>query len=237
MEEPGMRIACIMHVPFEGPAAVAEWAAERGHQLVRVQASRGAFPSVSDFDLLVVLGGPMSTGDTLRHPWLVAEKEFIGRCVDEGVMTLGICLGSQLLAEAIGGSVRKSSEPEIGWYPVTLAPAATDAPYFSGWPREFVAGHWHGDTFDLPEGVGSCASSELTANQAFVARGGRAVGLQFHLEWTPEALRALTLADPEDLATPGRWVMASDALLGDPERFAANRALLFRLLDRMEESA
>ena len=232
-----MRIACLMHVPFEGPGAIAEWAAERGHQLVRVQASRGAFPALSEFDVLVVLGGPMSTGDVLRHPWLAAEKEFIGRCLDGGVMTLGICLGAQLLAEAIGGSVHAGTEPEIGWYPVTLGPAAVDVPYFSGWPRDFVAGHWHGDTFDLPEGVESCASSELTVNQAFVARDGRVVGLQFHLEWTPDALRALTLADPEDLAVPGHWVTGAEALLADPEPFATDRALLFRLLDRMEESA
>lgn len=232
-----MRIACVMHVPFEGPGAISEWAAARGNQLVRVDASRGAFPALSEFDFLIVLGGPMSTGDVLRHPWLVAEKEFISRCIEEGVPTLGICLGSQLLAEAVGGTVHPGTEPEIGWYPVTFGPAAVHVPYFAGWPTTFVAGHWHGDTFDLPEGVEVVASSELTANQAFVACDGRVVGLQFHLEWTPDALRALTLADPEDIAFPGRWVMGAGALLADPERFAVNRALLFRLLDRMEESA
>ncbi|HEY5548416.1 MAG TPA: type 1 glutamine amidotransferase [Coriobacteriia bacterium] len=232
-----MRIACVMHVPFEGPGAIAEWAAARGHQLVRVDAPRGAFPTLSEFDLLVVLGGPMSTGDVLRHPWLVTEKQFMSRCVEEGVLTVGLCLGSQLLAEAIGGHVHPGTEPEIGWYPVTLGPAAVHVPYFSGWPTTFVAGHWHGDTFDLPDGVESAASSELTANQAFAARDGRVVGLQFHLEWTRDALRALTIADPEDLATPGRWVMGAEALLSDPERFDVNRALLFGMLDRMEELA
>jgi GMP synthase-like glutamine amidotransferase len=232
-----MRIACVMHVPFEGPGAISEWAAARGNELVRVDAPRGAFPALSEFDLVVVLGGPMSTGDVLRHPWLVAEKEFISRCIGEGVLTLGICLGSQLLAEAIGGSVHPGTAPEIGWYPVTLGSAAVHVPYLAGWPATFVAGHWHGDTFDLPEGVESVASSELTANQAFATRDGRVVGLQFHLEWTPDALRALTLADPEDLAVPGRWVMGSEALLADPERFAVNRALLLTMLDRMEELA
>jgi GMP synthase-like glutamine amidotransferase len=232
-----MRITCVMHVPFEGPGAIAEWASARGHELVRVDAPRGAFPGPGETDLLVLLGGPMSAGDVLRHPWLAAERAFLGRCVDTGLLTFGICLGSQLLAEAIGGSVRPGAEPEIGWYPVTMNPAARNNPFLAGWPETFVAGHWHSDTFDLPPGVESSASSELTPNQAFVARGGRVVGVQFHLEWTAASLRALTLAAPEDLARPGRWVMRAEAMLADPDRFAANRVLLFRMLDRMEELA
>ena len=230
-----MRIACVTHVPFEGPGAIAEWAAARGHALARIDAWRGAFPDPTEVDLLVVRGGPMSAGATLRHPWLIEEKAFLGRCVDDGVLSLGICLGAQLLAEAVGGSVHSGTEPEIGWYPVTLRPAASRVPYFAGWPETFVAGHWHGDTFDLPVGLEAAASSELTPNQAFVTPDRRVVGLQFHLEWTVDALRSLTLSDPEDLADPGRWVMAADALLEDPGRFATNRALLFRMLDRMEE--
>lgn len=232
-----MRIACITHVPFEGPGAIAEWASARGHELVRIDAPRGAFPGPGEMDLLVVLGGPMSAGDSLRHPWLVQERSFLERCVDIGVLSFGICLGAQLLAETIGGSVRPGTEPEIGWYPVTMRPAALRNPYLSGWPETFVAGHWHSETFDLPAGVESSASSELTENQAFVARDGRVVGVQFHLEWTAASLRALTLAAPEDLANPGRWVMSAEAMLRDPERFAVSRPLLFRTLDRMEELA
>jgi len=232
-----MRVHCVTHVPFEGPGTIAEWASTRGHELVRIEAPRGVFPDPSEVGMLIVLGGPMSAGDVLRYPWMEAERSFLDRCVEAGVHALGICLGSQLLADVIGGSVRPGAQPEIGWYPVVLKPQALHSPYFSGWPTTFVAGHWHGDTFDLPDGVESAASSELTANQAFAARDGRVVGLQFHLEWTPDALRALTIADPEDLATPGRWVMGAEALLSDPERFDVNRALLFGMLDRMEELA
>ena len=232
-----MRIVCLMHVPFEGPGAIAEWAAARGHSLARVDAWRGEFPDPTEFDLLVVLGGPMSADDTLRHPWLVEEKAFIGRCVAGGVLTLGICLGAQLLAEAVAGSVRRAAEPEIGWFPVSLHPGAFGVPYFSGWPETFIAGHWHGDTFDLPEGTETVASSAITPNQAFVAADGRAVGLQYHLEWTREVLRALTMADPEDLVQRGSWIMTAESLLEDPERFATDRALLYRMLDRMEDLA
>ncbi len=231
-----MRIACISHVPFEGPGAIAEWAAERGHELVRIDAPRAAFGDPDRADLLVVLGGPMSTGDTLRHPWLTVEQAHLARRLEAGALTLGICLGAQLLAEAIGGSVHPA-EPEIGWYPVTFDPDVPRPIYFSGWPDTFVAGHWHADTFELPDGVRAAASSEVTRNQAFVACDGRAVGLQFHPEWTADALRALTLSSPEDLVSPGPSVMTADALLADPERFSAGRALLFRMLDRMEEMA
>lgn len=232
-----MRIACITHVPFEGPGAIVEWASARGHELARIDAPRGAFPGSREMDLLVVLGGPMSAGDTLRHPWLAEERSFLERSVDAGVLSFGICLGAQLMAETIGGSVHPGTEPEIGWYPVTTRSAALHNPYLSGWPETFVAGHWHSDTFDLPAGVESSASSELTENQAFIANGGRVVGVQFHLEWTAASLRALTLAVPEELASTGRWVMSAEAMLRDPERFAASRALLFRTLDRMEELA
>jgi GMP synthase (glutamine-hydrolysing) len=232
-----MRVHCVTHVPFEGPGTIAEWASTRGHELVRIEAPRGVFPDPSEVGMLIVLGGPMSAGDVLRYPWMEAERSFLDRCVEAGVHALGICLGSQLLADVIGGSVRPGAQPEIGWYPVVLKPQALHSPYFSGWPETFVCGHWHNDAFDLPEDVEAVASSEVTPNQAFVTRGGRVVGLQFHLEWSREALRELTLAASEDLARPGRWVMSAEAMLEDTERFTANTALLFRLLDGMEELA
>lgn len=232
-----MRVACISHVFFEGPGSIAEWASSRGHVLTRYDARTGVFPAAGSFDLLVVLGGPMSTGDVCRHPWLAAERAYLRDRVDAGARVLGICLGAQLLAEAIGGTVRPAHELEIGWYPVTLTAAARKSPWFAGWPETFIAGHWHGDTFDLPEGVVSAAASELTANQAFVARDGRAVGLQFHLEWTPEILRSLICSAPEDLMDPGPHVATAEQLLGATGDMAAGRNLLSRMLDRMEELA
>lgn len=232
-----MRIACISHVPFEGPGSIAEWASAHGHELLRVDARTGVFPDPATRDLIVVLGGPMGTRDVLRHPWLTKEHEYLERCIASGTLMLGICLGAQLLAEAVGGSVHPGGEPEIGWYPVRLRPPARSNPWFTGWPQTFVAGHWHGDTFELPQGIESAASSELTPNQAFVAASGRVVGLQFHLEWTQEVLRALVLAAPEDLIDPGPNVATAEQILSAPEHLEAGRALLFRMLDRMEELA
>lgn len=232
-----MRIACIRHVPFEGPGAIAEWATARGHTLTDVAASPAAFPPLSGFDMLLVLGGPMGVYDIAEDPWLLPEREFLASAIDTGKLVLGICLGAQLLADAIGGSVHPGPEAEIGWFPVRLTDAGHSSALLAEWPDEFVAGHWHGDTFELPPGVMSAASSELTANQAFVACDGRAVGLQFHLEWTRESLTALVENCADDLTGGGAWMQAADDLLADDGRFARSRELLFALLDRLEALA
>lgn len=232
-----MRIAFIRHVPFEGPGAIADWAAARGHALSGSEAFKGHLPALSDFDLLVVLGGPMGVYDVAEHPWLIEEREFLATAIDAGKLVLGVCLGAQLLADAIGGSVHPGPEREIGWFPVRVSAAGRSSALFGGWPDEFVAGHWHGDTFEIPPGVASAASSELTANQAFVACDGRAVGLQFHLEWTRDALAALVENCADELTGDGRWTQGAEELLADDDRFARSRELLFALLDRIEARA
>ena len=229
-----MRIACVRHVPFEGPGAIADWAAARGHVISHVEAAKAAFPAPSGFELLVVIGGPMGVYDIAEHPWLIEERAFLTSAIDAGKLVLGVCLGAQLLADAIGGSVRPGVEREIGWFPVRLTDAGRSSALFGGWPDEFVAGHWHGDTFDLPPDVLSAASSEVTPNQAFEACDGRAVGLQFHLEWTRDALAALVENCADGLTGGGVWMRGADALLSDDGRFANSRELLFALLDRME---
>lgn len=232
-----MRIACVRHVAFEGPGAIADWAATHGHTLTDVAAVTAAFPPLSGFDMLLVLGGPMGVYDIVEHPWLIEERAFLASAIDAGKLVLGICLGAQLLADAIGGSVHPGPEREIGWFPVRLSAAGRSSALLSGWPDEFVAGHWHGDTFELPPGVASAASTKLTANQAFVACDGRAVGLQFHLEWTRDALAALAENCADELTGGGAWTRSADELLAADDRFALSRELLFALLDRMEALA
>lgn len=229
-----MRISVIRHVPYEGPGAIADWAEARGHELTIVDAAVGEFPDPGSFDLLVVMGGPMGVYDVAKYPWLVEERAFIARAIDADKLALGVCLGSQLLADAIGGGVHRGAQREIGWFPVRLTPAGRASVLFSDWPDEFVAGHWHDDTFDLPAPVVSAASSRVTPNQAFEACDGRAVGLQFHLEWKLDGLRALVRTCSRDLDLDREWVDPPGAILDVGRRLDVSHRLLFSLLDRLE---
>jgi GMP synthase-like glutamine amidotransferase len=228
-----MRIVCLRHVAFEGPGAISQWAVSRGHSLKESHPAAKDPAGSAECDMLVVLGGPMGADDDDTCPWLPAERAFIAECVAGGKLVLGICLGAQLLAAALGGSVKPNPEPEIGWFPVTLAESGRSSAVFGGWPETFVVGHWHGDTFETPPGVPVAASSEACARQAFETGGGRVVGLQFHLEWTSGSLRELTDSCAGELA-PGAHVQSREEMLARPDLFGPAREMLFDLLDRME---
>jgi GMP synthase-like glutamine amidotransferase len=224
----------IQHVTFEGLGTVRAWAELRHHRLVRSLAPTEDFPDPADVEWLVVMGGPMSANDHRRNPWLLPEKRLIEDVIEQGGRVLGICLGAQLVAQVLGGTVRRSSEPEIGWFPVRLTPAGAASGALASLPLQFVAGHWHGDTFDLPPGVASGAESDACANQAF-DYDGRVWGLQFHLEWDEAGLGRLVQECAEELVA-GRYVQRPDELLERPEHFRDCRALMFGLLDAMAQA-
>lgn len=229
-----MRIHTIMHVPFEGPGEIAAWAAAHGHALSDGLALLEAFPPVSEVDLLLVMGGPMAADDEAHHQWLVAEKRYIADAIRDGALVLGVCLGAQIIAQVLGGTVRRSPSREIGFWPVHRASGAVGDPIFGAFPRELVVGHWHGDTFDLPGAAQPALSSEATANQAFSARGGRVVGLQFHLEWSAEGLRTLALECADEIEAGGEWVTPAPDMLEEAEKYLpVCREELFALLDRL----
>jgi GMP synthase-like glutamine amidotransferase len=227
-----MRIACVTHVPFEGPDSIAEWADLRGHTLRRIAAVTEAWPEAGDFDMLVVMGGPMGVYDVVENPWLVSERAFLTSAIEAGKLVLGVCLGSQMLADALGGSVHAGESKEIGWFPVHRTETGDASALFSAWPDESVVAHWHGDTFELPPPMLPALSSALTPNQAFEALDGRVVGLQFHLEWTPGSLATLIDECGDEIREGGSWVQSAEELLADPARFERSRELLFEFLDR-----
>lgn len=227
-----MRVLCIRHVPYEGPGSIALWAKRRGHAFVEARAG-ATLPEFGSFDMLVVLGGPMGACDDAAYPWLPDERAFIARAVAEGKLVLGICLGAQLLAAALGGRVFRNPEPEIGWFPVSKIGAGRASTVFAGWPASFLAGHWHSDTFEPPEGAAVAMISEACMRQAFEMNGGRVVALQFHLEWTEHALTRLVEECGAELV-PSAHVQTAERMLSHPELFEQTRGLLFDLLDRME---
>jgi GMP synthase-like glutamine amidotransferase len=181
----------IQHEPGEGPGTLS--ALLPGYRLVRTFAGD---PVPDSAEALVVLGGGMSVHDQDRLPHLRDELRLLRRCVDQGRPVLGICLGSQLLAAALGGSVRKAARKEIGFYRVRLAAAARDDGLFAGAPESFVAFHWHGDEIVPPAGAVALASSTQTPVQAF-RFGARAWGVQFHLETDHEVLGAMMAGEDE----------------------------------------
>lgn len=181
---------------------------------------------------LVVLGGPMNVDQIEKHPFLVKEVEWIERAVAAGLPILGVCLGAQLLAKALGAKVYPNGTKEIGWYKIELTPEANDDALFGGCERRQTVFQWHGDTFDLPAGAVHLARSELCELQAF-RYGSGAYGLQFHVEITAGMVERW-LAEPtnqEEVA--GLQYIAPHAIRAEiGDRFPRMRALGDRVTRR-----
>ena len=225
-----MHMHSIHHVPFEGPAGIAQWAESRGVTRSETWQHRGdPLPDLDEIDFLVVTGGPMSVGDSTEYPWLVPELALIREAMRRETPVLGICLGAQLMAAAAGAQVLPMKGKEIGWYPVHMCPGATSLPWMRSLPSSFTALHWHGDQFDIPRGAVPLWSSRICPHQGFAL--GSALALQFHLEMDLEALATLTAHAGHELQTDDPGVQQHDELLGQAQRFDSNRALLFQLLD------
>ena len=148
-----------------------------------------------EYDLIVILGGPMSVNDEDSYPYLAEEKAIIRQALAEEKPLLGVCLGAQLIASAMGARVYPGKEEELGWYPLTLTREGRRDDVFSAFPPQLEVFQWHGETFDLPQGATLLASSQLYPHQAF--RIGRSYALQFHLEVTAEMVRDWSREVPE----------------------------------------
>jgi GMP synthase-like glutamine amidotransferase len=191
-----------------------------------------ALPAPADFDRLVVMGGPMSVGDTEAYPWLTDELESIADAIAAGKSVVGVCLGAQLIAAALGARVNPNAHKEIGWFPVRLTEQAKALDLCDRLPAEQTVFHWHGDTFDLPPRAVHLAESEACANQAFLF-DGRVLGLQFHLESTPASVAAICEHCADEIV-PGRWVQtAAEMRAADPDLYAGIGRTLEPLLDRL----
>jgi GMP synthase (glutamine-hydrolysing) len=206
-----------------------------GHTLTASRLYRGEpLPSVDQFDGLILLGGPMSVNDESLYPWLAVEKELVRHAIHAERRVLGVCLGAQLIANALGARVYRNAHREIGWHTIERSPEAAGTLLGTLLPDRIEAFHWHGETFDLPDGAFRLAGSRACRYQAF-AIGDRVLALQFHLEATPESVAALIEHCAEEL-TDEPFIQSPEEMMRDPARFgtihAAMRALLERLFPR-----
>ena len=227
-----MRILCIQHDPLDGPGALIEWARARDHSLSCFLICKGdPLPPLESFDLLVSLGGPMGAYEEEKHPWLIPEKEYLRQAFAAGKKILGLCLGCQLLADALGGKAFRHTRKEFGWQPIEPLP---DGISWFGATTPFQAFQWHGDTYSLPPGAIQLARNEATEQQAFLVRGpagSQVIGLQFHLEWTEEMGRD-AVAEPGVAPPPSPFVQSPDEILSDLSLFESARSRFFALMDR-----
>jgi GMP synthase (glutamine-hydrolysing) len=196
------KIYILQHHPVENLGTIADAleAAALAWQYVRVNEGQPVPANMKGAGGLVVMGGPMGVRQTDRYPWLRDEMRLIEDAMKSNLPVLGVCLGAQILAAALGAKVeRNPNGKEIGWHPIRLSDSAKDDRLMRGLPATMTPFHWHGDIFELPSGAVSLASSDKTPCQAF-RHGDKAYGLQFHLEVTREGVAAMADAFAKDLA-------------------------------------
>jgi GMP synthase-like glutamine amidotransferase len=206
-----MRARILQHVPFESPGSIATTLRSLGATVDTTRLFAGdALEAAAELDVLVVMGGPMSVNDEAEYPWLVPEKALVAEAIASGRAVVGVCLGAQLIASALGCPVYPNREREIGWFPIEPTPQGRA----SGLHINGPVFHWHGETFDLPAGATLLASSVGCVNQAF-SIGPRVLGLQFHLEVTSSDVREMVAHGRHEL-TPSRFVQSEAEILNTP---------------------
>ncbi|MEI8293248.1 MAG: type 1 glutamine amidotransferase [bacterium] len=208
----------IQHGDVDKPGLLGEVLGELGIPLrvVHPYAGESLPGDVAEFDGVALGGGGQSAYQVADYPYLEQECAIVRSALNLGQPVLGLCLGGQLIARALGAEVRRAPQKEIGFYPVTLAREAMDDPLTSLLPQTFGAAHWHGDVFEIPSGGVRLASTALTPNQMF-RYGPKCYGFQFHLEMTPPLFEEL-VRDSEDYlvdsgAEPGALIREAHGIL------------------------
>lgn len=207
-----MKLLFITHASFERPGSIETWAKAHRHDTFEVAPFKGeALPDIDDYDFLIIMGGPQSTRHLNETPYLLKEINFIKAAVQKQKRIIGVCLGAQLLALALGAPTEQSPNKEIGVFPLQLLPEAADDPIFCSFNQTFDVTHWHGDMPGLPANAVLLARSEGCPRQIFRV-GDRIYGFQCHFELTKELVENLIKHCPEDLAV-GNYVRSKDHLL------------------------
>lgn len=230
-----MNVVVLKHAPFERLGQIELWLQETSASVetVALYDDEVQYPPLTSTDLVIALGGPMSVNDEVNYPWLVAEKQYIRDVVEADIPLLGICLGGQLIATALGAKVTDNPEVEIGWH--TVSNVADDATVFQ-FPRALEIFNWHSETFALPKDGKRLLESQACPNQGFQL-GERIIGLQCHPEVTPPIIQEWIDEIGEQM-TVGDFVQTPQAMLAEPEtKMQSVRPVLFDLLDYLVRDA
>jgi GMP synthase-like glutamine amidotransferase len=224
----------LQHVSFEGLGSIESFLQAARYRITKTRFFKSAtLPKPDEIDLLIVMGGPMSVNDEDEFPWLAQEKQFIQDIIKSGKSVLGICLGAQLIASALGAKVYRNTRKEIGWFPIRGIPSSDKATF--NFPPSVEVFHWHGETFDLPSGAIRLARSEGCENQAFLF-GRSVIGLQFHLETTPDSARELVKNCRNELL-PAEYVQTeAEILSAAPEKYRSINDLMDKVLSFLRDT-
>jgi GMP synthase-like glutamine amidotransferase len=227
-----MKIHYFQHVPFEGLGNIEGWIRTKNYPLsvTRFYAA-DPLPKIDEMDWLIVMGGPMGTYEEKKYSWLTAEKRFIEASIKAGKKVLGVCLGAQLIASALGEKVYPHIHKEIGWFPLKLTAEGAQSELLRGFPPELPAFHWHGDTFSFPRGAERLAETAACRNQAF-AYGNHVIGLQFHLDFTRESVQQLIENCSGELVD-SCYIQTPEQMLSPEVQFVNIQKYMFKLLDNL----
>ncbi|MCP4652694.1 MAG: type 1 glutamine amidotransferase [Candidatus Omnitrophica bacterium] len=223
-----MRLHYLQHVDFEGLGVIDKWADNNNHQVTKTSLhKKEQLPKTDKFDILIITGGPMNVYQEDRFPWLKQEKEFITEAITDDKLVLGVCLGAQLIADCLGAKVYKNKEKEIGWFNVVNN--GSDL-----LPKEFMAFHWHSDTFDIPNKAINIAESQTCQNQAFSYNSGKVLGLQFHLELTKNNIDDL-INECRNEITNDKYVQSEIEIKNNIGYIDQSNALIINMLNTLIE--
>ena len=228
---PAPRVLVLQHADPEHPGLIADVVRNTGASLETIRGDLGqsAPPSLDGYAALIIMGGPQSVYEEDKFPYLRAEKQLAREAIDNTIPLIGVCLGSQIIADVLGANVHPSGGVEIGWKNVTRSEYAAADPILSVLPETFTPLHWHGDVYDLPNGAAPIGSSDMTPVQGFTY-GETTFAPLFHLEMTEQQITDMATLFPDDVKRGG---LSPETLLAEtPARAAALKPVATEIFTR-----